>query len=82
MRGMEVILEKQFRAIVEQELATRRLTRAELARLMKVSPQYVTNYLNGKKPGTAVIERFLRALGYKPRLDVERLDSEKSVPAA
>lgn len=82
MRGMEVILEKQFREIVEARLEELGWSRSELARRMDASPQYVTNYLNSyKTPGTDVMERFLLALGLSAKLVVTK-KSEKNLAAS
>jgi len=67
-----VILEKQFRQIVEAEIAKREWSQADLARAMDVTPQYVNMYLSGRRcPGPDVIERFFAAFGRRPRLDLE-----------
>ena len=73
---MHVILEKQFRTIVEDRLSTLGWSRSALARRMDATPQFVTNYLNGRNtPGPDVMERFLSALGLEPRLTVEEKNS-------
>lgn len=72
MRGMTVILEEQFRTIVNNRLKTLGWSRSDLARAANVTPQYVTNYLNGRNtPGTDVMEKLLAALKLRPRIVVE-----------
>ena len=79
---MAVILQEQFRCIVNHELERLNWNRARLAREMGVKPVYVSNYLNGDKdPGDDVKERFFRALGLQPRLVVEPLDQRNSLAA-
>jgi len=74
-----VILQEQFRIIVNHELEVRQWNRARLAREMGVKSAYVSNYLNGDKdPGDDVKERFFNALGLRPRLSVEPLPENKN----
>lgn len=69
IEGMEMILEREFCTLVESRLSDLKWSRSELARQMKVGPQYVTDYLNGrKKPGPEVIEKFFGAMGLVPHL--------------
>lgn len=68
-----VILEKQFLRIVEDELADRHWTRTDLAREIGISRQMVTDYLNGRRsPGADVMERFFSALDLEPEIRVKR----------
>lgn len=68
------MLEQQFREIVVRELRNRGWTRADLAREMGTTPQYVTNYLRGyHTPGPDVIEKFFRAFGLSPDLRTKPL---------
>jgi len=70
---MKLILQKQFLEIVNRELKARHMTRTELARAMEKSPQYVTEYLNGRRDaGPDVMERFFAALQLEPKLTVVR----------
>lgn len=78
---MNVVLQQQFRNIINHEIERLGWSRARLAREMGVKPVYVSNYLNGdKNPGDDVKERFFTALGLQPRLTVEPL--EKNLAAA
>ena len=71
-----LILQDDFRRLVNEKLAEQRMSRSELARRMGKPPQFVTNYLNGNAsdPGDNVKEMFFRALGYRPRLVLEGLE--------
>jgi len=70
---MQLILQKQFREIVEDELGRRHWSRSDLARAMNCSRQMVTDYLNGKRePGPDTMEKFLSALELEPKLSVVR----------
>ena len=69
---MNVIIDHEFREIVEREMAARKWSRSELARQAGMSPQMVTDYLNGRRrPGTDTIEKFLAAFNLRPHLVVE-----------
>lgn len=69
MRGMNVIIDQQFRDLIKAEIEKQGITRSELARRMGVLPGYVTDYLNGHKaPGPDVMEKFFAALNVTPRL--------------
>jgi transcriptional regulator with XRE-family HTH domain len=69
---MVVILQEQFRNLVNSELERLHWSRAELARRMAVAPSYVSIYLNGDAdPGDDVKEKFFAALGVSPRLTIE-----------
>lgn len=66
---MSVIIDQQFRDAIESELKARQMSRSDLARAMGRSPQYVCEYLNGRKTaGPDVMEQFFAALGLVPRL--------------
>ena len=66
-----MILDKEFRDIIERELAERGWTRSEYARRVGVSPQTIGDYLHGRKlPGPGIIERFLKPFGLRPHLSV------------
>jgi transcriptional regulator with XRE-family HTH domain len=84
-----VILQEDFRRLVEEQLSDQQLSRSELARRMNVTPSYVGDYLNGRNsPGPDVMERFFSALGVKARIVIERESKEAAtksrehVPAA
>jgi len=63
-QGMNKMICDDFRTNVARHLDKQRISRSDLARKMKVSPQYVSIYLNGHKdPGLKVLERFAFALG-------------------
>lgn len=67
MGAMDVKLQDRFRENVNHILVERGLSRSDLARLMDVAPQYVTDYLQGyKSPGLNVITRFAAALDVDP----------------
>ena len=73
---MAVILQQQFRNLVNSELVRLGWTRLRLAKEMGVASGYVSNYLNGDKdPGDDVKEKFFRALGVQPRLTIEPLET-------
>lgn len=75
-----MILEQQFRDLVERELKELGWTRADLARAMKTRPQFVTDYLNGRhSPGADVMERFFTALGVTPQIVVRKKSDRKTV---
>lgn len=79
---MKVILQQQFRNLVNHELQRLHWSRSLLAEKMGVTTAYVSNYLNGDRdPGDDVKEKFFRALGVQPRLTIEPLGSTESVPA-
>lgn len=64
-----VIIEQEFKQIVEAELAKRKWSGRELARQMGVSGTYVSRYLTGRvSPGPDVIEKFFAALDLVPHL--------------
>ena len=64
-----MILEKEFCDFVNGQLKQLKWSRSDLARAMGCTPQYVTDYLNGRSvPGPAVMERFCGALGLEPHL--------------
>lgn len=67
-----MILQQQFRDLINSELKRLGWTRQRLALQMHVHSGYVSNYLNGDKdPGDDVKEKFFRALGVRPRLTIE-----------
>lgn len=69
-----MIIERQWREIINAELARLPLSRSAFARMLGVSPQVVTNYLNGHDaPSPEMMERFLRVLKLQPKLMVEEL---------
>ncbi len=69
-----MIIEQEFKKIVEDELAQRQWSQRRLATEMGVDSGYVSRYLGGKiAPGPDVIEKFFRALGLKPHLSFERV---------
>ncbi len=71
---MHLIIEQQFCEIVNATLKRDGITRSELGRRMGVSPQFVTDYLNGRRVPTAgTMERFFEALKLKPKLVVEEM---------
>jgi ribosome-binding protein aMBF1 (putative translation factor) len=76
---MHVIIEKQWREIVNAELERRGMSRSELGRRIGLSPQNITEYLNARKcPSPAMMERFLRALDLEPRLSTKKIPAETS----
>ncbi len=80
---MAVILQQQFRNLVNNELTRLGWTRLRLAKEMGVHSGYVSNYLNGDKdPGDDVKEKFFRALGVQPRLTIEPIDIPQKITAA
>jgi ribosome-binding protein aMBF1 (putative translation factor) len=77
MWGMIVVIEEQFREIVEAKLKDKGWSRSELARQMGVRPQFVTDVLNARNsPGADVMERFLKALNLRPKLAAEEIEAE------
>lgn len=76
MWGMSVKIEQQWqsivaqwRAIVNAKLKSESVSRSELARRVEVSPQNVTDYLNGhKSPSPKMMDRFLEALELEPTI--------------
>lgn len=75
-----VAISETFRENVRHRLEASGLTKADLARRMSASPQYVNNYLtesNPVEPGLSVLARFAEGLGCKPH---ELLEPQK-VPA-
>lgn len=78
---MAVILQQQFRNIVNNELKRLGWTRLRLSQEMAVHSGYVSNYLNGvMDPGDDVKEKFFRALGVQPRLTIEPIDEAEDSP--
>jgi len=80
------MLQEEFVALVNQKLTEKGWTRAALAEAMDVPPQFVTNYLNGRRsPGSDVIARFFAALGYEVHFQLKEIASEvrrrKPIPA-
>lgn len=75
-----MILEQQFRDLIESEMKSRGWSRADLARAMHASPQFVTDYLNGRRsPGADVMERFFSAFGCTPKLVLDRPSVRKTL---
>lgn len=67
------MIREQFVEIVEDRLKELQWSRSDLARAMSVSPQVVTNYLNGhSNAGPETMEKFLSALDLEPCLTVRR----------
>lgn len=61
------MLAENFRRNVDRQLRRAQLTRADLARRLGKTPQYVGYYLNAHcEPGLAVVERFAEALEIPP----------------
>ncbi len=78
---MHVIIEEQFRSIIEDELKDRGWSRSDLAREMHVGRQVVTDYLNGRsKPGPDMMEKFFAALELEPQLTVKKKPTSTKVP--
>ncbi|MFV0442303.1 MAG: helix-turn-helix domain-containing protein [Planctomycetaceae bacterium] len=78
---MSVVIDKQFRDIVNDRLAALGWNRSDLARAMGKGPAYVTDYLNGRAaPGPDVMEHFFSALGLAARLNVEVVDEPAKRP--
>ena len=74
---MSMILDKQFREIVLQELKLRKWTQTRLADEMHVDPPYISQYLSGKvSAGDDVKDRFFAALGLEPVLSVRRISQQ------
>jgi len=64
---MNVILEQRFRDKLLQALSANGISKSELARRMGTSPQYMSEYVHGRKsPGLDVLERFAFALHVEP----------------
>ena len=60
-----MILQDRFRARLKEQMEATSLTQSELARRMKVSQQFVSQYLRGEAcPGLDVVERFAKAAGF------------------
>lgn len=71
-----MILQKQFRDRLKEHMEAQGLSQSDLARRMKVSPQFVSQYLRGGAcPGLDVVEKFSKALSLEN--PVELLHSEK-----
>lgn len=78
---MNVILQQQFRDLINSELSRLDWSRARLGREMGVPASYVSKYLNGDvDPGDDVKEKFFSALGVSPRLTIEPI--RKNLAAA
>jgi len=59
-----MILEQRWRDALNDRLAELGWSRSEFARRLGVSPQYVTNYLNGRnQPGSDVMEHWAATCG-------------------
>ena len=71
-----MILQEDFRRLVSELMQEQGISRSELARRMNKPPQFVTNYLNGNRSdaGDVVKENFFKALGYRPRLILEKIE--------
>lgn len=71
-----MILQDDFRRLVQEQMREQGVTRSELARRMQKPKQYVTDYLNGNRsdPGDNVKELFFRALGFRPRIVLEKIE--------
>ena len=77
-----MVIDKQFREIVEEQLRQKGWSRSELARRMGISQPVVAKYLNGHTvPGPDFMERMLKPFGLRLRLVVES-SQESSDPAA
>ena len=76
-----MILQDDFRRLVNEQIAEQHITRSELARRMKKPPQFVTDYLNGNRsdPGPEVMELFFHALGFRARLALEPIEEPVGV---
>ena len=73
-----VILQEDFKRLVDEQLKLRGWSRADLARAMNKPRQYVTNYLNGERsPGPDVIEGFFHALGFSVHLALSPIPTDK-----
>ena len=60
---MDVQLYRRFQLRVKEALEAEGISQAELARRMKVTPQMVSQYINGgSSPGLDLVERFAVAL--------------------
>jgi transcriptional regulator with XRE-family HTH domain len=76
MEAMRVVIESAWRAAIISELKTRQMSRSDFARMLQVSPQYVTDRLNGRKPpGSEVMEKWLSVLGLRPVLSFEPIEA-------
>ncbi len=63
--------------LIQSELRARGLSRSDLARLMNVHPNVITNYFNGhSKMGLNTIERLFRALDLEPVLTCHRIPAD------
>jgi transcriptional regulator with XRE-family HTH domain len=79
---MEVIIEKQFREIVAERLPQIPMTRSELARRVGITPQQMTDILNGhRNPSPERMEVILREMGLEPDLQVRELAPKKKSKA-
>lgn len=75
-----MILEKQFREIVEERIEELGWSRSEFARRLGVGPQYVTNLLNGHdNPSVKKMESILNMLGYTARLEFKKISEPKKI---
>ena len=73
-------LVEQFHAIVNERMQELGWSRSDLARRMSVTPQQVTNCLNGRnKPTFRTMEAFFRALRLEVSLTFEENPGEKAV---
>jgi transcriptional regulator with XRE-family HTH domain len=80
---MSMILQEQFRNLINSELKRLGWTRLRLANEMGVHSGYVSNYLNGDKdPGDDVKEKFFKALGVQPRLTIEPISQPEKILAS
>ena len=78
-----MIIQDEFRTLVREKLAEQKISQAELARRLDVTPAMVTRYLTGQvAPGADLLERFFVALGYRPHLSLEPIDQKKKSRAA
>ena len=69
--GMNVILQQRFRDAVTSKMHDLDLSQSDLARRMRVTPQYVSKCLRGEQsPGLDVIERFASSLGLDDPADL------------
>lgn len=77
---MHLIIDQQFREIVNDRLAERGWTRTDLAERMGVPRTTVTDYLNGRRhPGPEMIEKFFAALDLRPKLVAEETRESATV---
>lgn len=56
-------LARRFRSDLVEAMVAAGVTRSDLARRMKVSPQRITKFLSHGEPGLVTVERAARALG-------------------